>query len=485
MAAFLKRSLAKNLNNSRRLLLLSNSFLRCCSTKKVLIKDLYHSDYIDKKISVKGWVRSMRKQKENLFMDVQDGSTFKKLQVIMPSKQAPSELSYGCSVELYGTLIRSTHPAQPFELKPDEVHVSGRCDITKYPLYAKQHLTMDHIRPFLHLRPRTRVFGHILRIRSAATLAVHEVFEKLDFIHINTPIITSNDCEGAGEVFTVQSKDASSDSSVTENKSILYFDKEVYLSVSGQFHLEAMASALTNVYTIGPTFRAENSRTRHHLSEFYMVEAEMAYLSNLEELMDFIELFIKSLIKKILEKCSEDVHELHKHLGVLDFNSDGFVETRYKRLAYTDAIEVLKNETGVAPLKWGDDLSKVHEKKLIEVMGNVPIFITNYPANLKPFYMKTSDSNCETVEAVDLLFPDVGELCGGSLREHRLRELQTKIAHMGLTESLKWYLDLRSFATCPHGGFGMGFERLLQSILKITNIRDTIPFPRWTHHCML
>uniref|UniRef100_A0A9L0IFJ8 asparagine--tRNA ligase n=1 Tax=Equus asinus TaxID=9793 RepID=A0A9L0IFJ8_EQUAS len=367
------------------------------------------------RVKVQGWIRSVRSQKEVLFLHINDGSSLESLQVVADSSFDSKELAFGSSVEVQGQLVKSPSKRQNVELKAEKIEVVGNCDAKAFPFKYKERHPLEYLRQYPHLRCRTNVLGSILRVRSEATAAIHSFFKDSGFVHIHTPIITSNDCEGAGELFQVE---PSSKVKVPEEN---FFNVPAFLTVSGQLHLEVMSGAFTQVFTFGPTFRAENSQSRRHLAEFYMVEAEISFVESLQDLM-----------------------------------------------------------------QWGVDLHTEHEKFLVKHCGNIPVFVVNYPLALKPFYMRDNEDGPQhTVAAVDLLVPGVGELFGGSLREERYHFLEQRLARSGLTEAYQWYLDLRRFGSVPHGGFGMGFERYLQCILGIDNIKDVIPFPRFTHSCLL
>ncbi|XP_070554005.1 asparaginyl-tRNA synthetase-like isoform X3 [Ptychodera flava] len=404
-----------------------------------------------------------------------------------------SDLTYGSSVEIEGTLVPSTHKGQRVEVKAEKVQVIGPCNHEEYPFKVKTRHSLDYIRQYSHLRCRTNVFGALLRVRNAATMAIHSYFQDNDFVLINTPIITSNDCEGAGELFQVEPTNKVQSTEIepnndSNNASENFFGKPAYLTVSGQLHLEVMASALSKVYTFGPTFRAENSQTRRHLAEFYMVEAEIAFTQGLEDIMQVMEGCVKRAAQRTLDKCSEDVELFFKYIApnqrkILNV----ILQKPFVRLSYTDAIQILQKKKGKFkfPTEWGCDLQSEHENYLVQHCGDTPVFVTDYPACIKPFYARENQDDPATVAAVDLLVPGVGELFGGSLREERLDILQEKLQKFGLKEEYDWYLDLRRHGSVSHGGFGMGFERFLQCILGIDNIKDTIPFPRFPHSCQL
>nr|XP_004610964.1 unnamed protein product [Sorex araneus] len=388
------------------------------------------------RVKVQGWIRSVRSQKEVLFLHVNDGSSLENLQVVADSSFASRELAFGSSVEVHGQLVQSPSKKQNVELKAEKIEVVGNCD-------AKES----------------------------------------GFVHIHTPIITSNDCEGAGELFQVE---PSSKMQVPEEN---FFNVPAFLTVSGQLHLEVMSGAFTQVFTFGPTFRAENSQSRRHLAEFYMVEAEISFVESLQDLMQVMEGLFKTATMTVLSKCPEDVELCHRFIapGQKD-RLEHMLKNNFLIISYTEAVEILKraSQDFTFPPEWGADLHTEHEKYLVKHCGDVPVFVVNYPLTLKPFYMRDNgDGPPPTVAAVDLLVPGVGELFGGSLREERPHFLEQQLARLGLTETYQWYLDLRRFGSVPHGGFGMGFERYLQCILGVDNIKDVIPFPRFTHSCLL
>ncbi|KAM6158055.1 asparaginyl-tRNA synthetase isoform 5-T5 [Rhynchocyon petersi] len=443
--------------------------LRSCSSipcprhkpsAKLSVRDALRAQNTNgERVKVQGWIRSVRSQKEVLFLHINDGSSLESLQIVADSSLDSRELAFGCSVEVQGQLVKSPSKRQNVELKADKIDIVGNCDVKAFPFKYKKRHPLEYVRQYPHLRCRTNVLSSILRIRSEATAAIHAFFKDSGFVHIHTPILTSNDCEGAGELFQVE---PSSTIRVSEEN---FFDVPAFLTVSGQLHLEVMAGAFTQVFTFGPTFRAENSQSRRHLAEFYMVEAEMSFIESLQDVMQVMEGLFKATTVKLLSNCPEDVELCHK-----------FVAPGQKIRTYAE--KQLFN--------WGADLHTEHEKYLVKHCGNVPVFVINYPLVLKPFYMRDNeDSPQHTVAAVDLLVPGVGELFGGSLREERYHFLEQQLARLGLTDTYQWYLDLRRFGSVPHGGFGMGFERYLQCILGVDNIKDVIPFPRFTHSCLL
>ncbi|NXY59968.1 SYNM protein, partial [Callaeas wilsoni] len=437
-----------------------------------------------------GWVRSVRSQKEVLFLHINDGSSLESLQVVADPSLEKRDLTFGSAVEVQGKLVKSPHRMQNMELQAETIRVVGPCDIWSFPLKMKERHPLEYVRQFPHLRCRSNALGALLRIRSEATAGIHSFFQDNGYVHIHTPIITSNDCEGAGQLFQIEVK-AKESAEKTH-----FFNVPAFLTVSGQLHLEVMAGAFTHVFTFGPTFRAENSQSRRHLAEFYMVEAELSFTESLQDIMQVMEDLFKTVTSTVLSKCPRDVELIHKYIApaqkvmhvtgktckpVILFSSSC-------RISYSEAVEILKQAPQSFTFKpeWGCDLQTEHEKYLVKHCGEVPVFVVNYPYDLKPFYMRDNEDGPQhTVAAVDLLVPGVGELCGGSLREERLPFLESRLQRLGLTDAYQWYLDLRKFGSVPHGGFGMGFERYLQYILGVDNIKDVIPFPRFSHSCLL
>ncbi|NXD52417.1 SYNM protein, partial [Corvus moneduloides] len=437
-----------------------------------------------------GWVRSVRSQKEVLFLHINDGSSLESLQVVADPSLEKRDLTFGSAVEVQGKLVKSPHRMQNMELQAETIRVVGPCDIWSFPLKMKERHPLEYVRQFPHLRCRSNTLGALLRIRSEATAGIHSFFQDNGYVHIHTPIITSNDCEGAGELFQIGVSWAKESAEKTH-----FFSVPAFLTVSGQLHLEVMAGAFTHVFTFGPTFRAENSQSRRHLAEFYMVEAELSFTESLQDIMQVMEDLFKTVTSTVLSKCPHDVELFHKYIApaqkvmhvtgkncnpVLLFSSSG-------RISYSEAVEILKQapQTFTFKPEWGCDLQTEHEKYLVKHCGEVPVFVVNYPYDLKPFYMRDNEDGPQhTVAAVDLLVPGVGELCGGSLREERLPFLKSRLQSVTVCLNYR-YLDLRKFGSVPHGGFGMGFERYLQYILGVDNIKDVIPFPRFSHSCLL
>ncbi|NWY26036.1 SYNM protein, partial [Pheucticus melanocephalus] len=437
-----------------------------------------------------GWVRSVRSQKEVLFLHINDGSSLESLQVVADPSLEKRDLTFGSAVEVQGKLVKSPHRMQNMELQAEAIHVVGPCDIWSFPLKMRERHPLEYVRQFPHLRCRNNTLGALLRIRSEATACIHSFFQDNGYVHIHTPIITSNDCEGAGELFQIEVKEKES---VEKSH---FFNVPAFLTVSGQLHLEVMAGAFTHVFTFGPTFRAENSQSRRHLAEFYMVEAELSFTESLQDIMQVMEDLFKTVTSTVLSKCPHDVELFHKYVApaqkVMHVTGKNWnpviLFSSSCRISYSEAVEILKQAPQAFTFKpeWGCDLQTEHEKYLVKHCGEVPVFVVNYPYDLKPFYMRDNEDGPQrTVAAVDLLVPGVGELCGGSLREERLPFLESRLQRLGLTDAYQWYLDLRKFGSVPHGGFGMGFERYLQYILGVDNIKDVIPFPRFSHSCLL
>ncbi|XP_059147248.1 probable asparagine--tRNA ligase, mitochondrial isoform X2 [Physella acuta] len=451
----------------------------------------------------RGWVKNLQHHKGVTFLQINDGSGPNHLQVVIPQKLAKdAALTFGSCVKVDGVLKESEGRHQEIELLTSSCVVVGPCDVFEYPLKQKTRHPPAYTRDFLHLRPKTNIFSSLLRIRNAATMAVHSFFQEKNFILVHPPILTSSDCEGACEVFTVEPlnsdllKEIQNESENLEHKkkdSILdparpnnFFRQPTYLTVSGQLHLEIMTGAFTKVYSFGPTFRAENTIGSFHLSEFYMVEAELAFIQNMDALSTVMEQLVKYIFNAVLKKCPEDVEIFSKNVADPEYMKKvkNIMESNYERMTYTEAIALLENsdEKFDYPCQWGCDLKKEHEMYLTKAVGNLPVFITDYPADIKPFYARRNDDGL-TVSALDLLVPGIGELCGSSLREERAEILESVMKKQNLVELLPWYLELRKFGSCPHGGFGLGFERLLQVMLGVESIKDVIPFPRWPNNC--
>jgi asparaginyl-tRNA synthetase len=451
------------------------------------IAEILRSGQPDEWLIVQGWVRTKRELKGFSFIEVNDGSSLASLQVVINQDLADyddilKKLNTGASVEVAGVLVASLGKGQRIELKAQKVKVFGEADPETYPLQKKRH-SFEFLRTIGHLRSRTNSLSAVFRVRNACATAIHQFLQERGFLWVHTPIITANDCEGAGELFSVTSLDLK-DVPRTESKAIDYskdfFGKPTYLTVSGQLEAEVMAMAFTNVYTFGPTFRAENSNTSRHLAEFWMVEPEMAFCE-LKEDMDLAEAFLKYIFKYVLETCPEDMEFFNQRIdNTVLATADNIINNEFERITYTEAIKLLEKADVKFeyPVSWGLDLQSEHERYLCEQLFKKPVIVTNYPAQIKAFYMRLDDDE-KTVSAMDILAPKIGEIIGGSQREERLDVLERRILAQGMKpEDLWWYLDLRRFGTVPHAGFGLGFERLVQFMTGMGNIRDVIPFPR-------
>lgn len=440
-------------------------------------------DCIGKTLTICGWTRSIRNQKTFSFLEINDGSCFSSIQVILDQntpnyEELKSKLSTHASVCVEGEVAKSPAKGQSVEIVAKKITVLGLCDPETYPLQKKRH-SFEFLRTIAHLRPRTNTQGAVLRVRSALSFATHEFFQKKGFFQIYTPVITGSDCEGGGELFQVTTLKKS-----LENPEKDFFGKQAYLTVSGQLNSETMACALGDVYTFGPTFRAENSHTSRHLAEFWMLEPEMAFY-NLKDTKALAEEYVKYTIRYVLEHCIEDLEFFDKFIekGLLE-RLTPLVNQDFAHLTYTEAIEILKgsDKKFEYPVEWGTDLQSEHERYLSEEYCKKPVFLTDYPKEIKAFYMRMNEDN-KTVRAMDLLVPKLGELIGGSQREERLDYLEKRINELKLDlDDYQWYLDLRRYGSVPHSGFGLGFERLVQFVTGIENIRDTIPFPRYPGH---
>ena len=453
--------------------------------KRTFIKELLKSKEYNKTVNVKGWVRTKRGNKNIAFIAVNDGSVIHNIQVVADPNKFDEELlkqiTTGASVSVTGTLVESKGQEQPVEIQASEIILYGAADPEKYPLQKKGH-TLEFLREIAHLRPRTNTFGAVLRLRHAMSFAIHKYFNDSGFYYLHSPIITGSDAEGAGELFRVTTLDLNKVPK-NENGTIDFkqdfFGKETNLTVSGQLEGELAALALGLVYTFGPTFRAENSNTPRHLAEFWMIEPEMAFY-DITDNMNLAEDLLKYLIKYALDNCNDDLQFLNKMYDKeLIARLQSVVRTAFKRLSYTDAIEVLKSSDKKFefPVGWGTDLQKEHENYLVEHF-RCPVILTDYPKEIKAFYMKQNNDG-KTVRAMDILFPWIGEIIGGSQREENYDRLYARIKEMHIPEeSMWWYLETRKYGTVPHAGFGLGFERLMLFITGMTNIRDVIPFPR-------
>ena len=441
------------------------------------IKDALNSKNSIQELSVKGWVRTRRDSKGFSFISINDGSCLANIQAVVdegiPGYENIQDATTGASIIVTGELIESPGKGQSWEIKANEIVVTGLSD-ESYPLQKKGH-TPEFLRQIAHLRPRSNLFGCVFRTRSRLAYAIHNFFQEKGFVYIHTPIITASDCEGAGEMFKVTTLDG--DEKAAEND---FFGKPTFLTVSGQLEVEAFACSLSNVYTFGPTFRAENSNTTRHASEFWMIEPEMAYCDLIGD-MDLAEEMIQYLIKDIIKNCSEDLGLFSKFVDKELLNRLNSVsENNFERISYTDAIKILKDskESFEHPIEWGVNLQTEHERFLTEQHVKGPVTVFDYPKSIKPFYMRANDDG-KTSAAMDLLVPGIGEIIGGSQREERLDVLlQNMENHKISKEDYYWYSDLRKYGTVPHSGFGLGFERMLMFVTGVGNIRDVIPFPR-------
>ena len=462
------------------------------------IKEIYDFPPIDNKINIGGWVRAFRAKK---FIELNDGSTIKNIQCVIVDGKIDqdilNEINVGCSLIITGILIKSIGKGQSFEIKVSDIKLIGKSDSEKYPIQPKKH-SFEFLREQAHLRIRTSTFSSVMRIRSKLAFSIHEYFNKNGFNYIHTPIITSSDAEGAGEMFkvtTLESKDLAKKSIDHSND---FFGKKTSLTVSGQLEAETYALGLGNVYTFGPTFRAENSNTSRHASEFWMIEPEMAFY-DLNDNMDLAESFVKYILNYVLKNCDEDLKFLDQRLFKEESqkpknkrNDLSLIEkinftinNKFTRVSYSEAFDILKNSNynkkkkfEYSIDKWGSDLQSEHERFLVEKHFKAPVIIYDYPSKIKAFYMRLNDDN-KTVRAMDVLFPGIGEIIGGSQREERLDILQQRMTENGIDEKeLWWYLDLRKYGTAPHSGFGLGFERMVMFCTGMSNIRDVIPYPR-------
>jgi asparaginyl-tRNA synthetase len=471
--------------------------------KRSFIKDLLQSEETDRQVNAKGWVRTKRGNKQVAFVALNDGSTINNIQLVIDiakfDENQIKNITTGASLSVNGTLVKSQGQGQNVEIQAEEIEIYGTADTETYPLQKKGH-TLEFLREIAHLRFRTNTFGAVFRIRHAMAFAIHKFFNDRNFYYLHTPIITGSDAEGAGEMFHVSNFDPKNPPKTKDGNidySEDFFGKETNLTVSGQLEAELGATALSNVYTFGPTFRAENSNTPRHLAEFWMIEPEMAFY-DINDNMDLAEEMLKYLVQYALDNCSDDLAFLEKRL--LDDEKSKpqnersemalieklkfIVENDFVRLSYTDAIDVLKNSKPAKkgkfqfPVEWGIDLQSEHERYLVEKHFKKPVILIDYPKNIKAFYMKQNDDG-KTVRAMDVLFPGIGEIIGGSQREEVYDKLQSRIQEMGIPEKdMWWYLETRKFGTVPHSGYGLGFERLILFITGMSNIRDVIPFPR-------
>lgn len=456
------------------------------------IRELYKSykELDGKTVEVQAWIKNLRAQKEFGFIEINDGSFFNSVQVVydntLENFERVSKLYLSASIRVKGKLVLTPNNKQAFEIKAEEIEVLGDSTVD-YPLQNKRH-SMEFLRSIAHLRPRANLFRAAYRIRSLAAFAIHKFFNEQDFVYVHTPILTASDAEGAGEMFQVTTLDIDNPPR-TEDGAVDYsqdfFDKPTHLTVSGQLEGETFAMAFSKIYTFGPTFRAENSNTTRHAAEFWMIEPEMAFMDNNQN-MDVAEAMLKYVINYVMENAKEEIEFCNQFVdkGLIDRlnhvrNSD------FERVTYTRAIEILKEheEKFDVKVEWGMDLQTEHERYLTEQIFKKPIFVTDYPKDIKAFYMKLNPDN-KTVAAMDCLVPGIGEIVGGSQREEDYDKLEKRINELGLDmDSYDWYMDLRKYGSVVHSGYGLGFERLIMYITGIENIRDVLPFPRTVHHC--
>ena len=454
------------------------------------IKQIFRhpEDYYGKRILLSGWIRSNRDSKSFGFIELNDGSFFKNLQIVFTEEKLNNfrevgKLGVGTAIFAEGMLTESPGAKQPFEMKAESIRVEGSCP-PEYPLQKKRH-SFEYLRTISHLRPRTNTFSAVFRVRSLLAFAIHKFFQERGFVYVHAPIITGSDCEGAGEMFQVTSLDLNNVPKTKEGNvdySKDFFGRETYLTVSGQLSAETYAMAFRNVYTFGPTFRAEDSNTTRHAAEFWMIEPEIAF-ADLDDVMDLAEDMIKYIFQYVLENAPEEMEFFNRFVDktVMD-RLDNVIHSEFGRLSYTDAIEILKksNADFRYPVEWGIDLQTEHERYLTEQVFHKPVFVMDYPKGIKAFYMRMNDDD-RTVAAADLLVPGVGEIIGGSQREERLDRLDQRIKELGMKEEdYWWYRDLRKFGGTHHAGYGLGFERAIMYMTGMSNIRDVIPFPRTT-----
>ena len=460
--------------------------------KKLVIKDLYKNtnEYKDKEITLEGWVRTIRDSKTFGFIELNDGSFFKNVQIVFSDKldnfAEIAKLSISSSIKVTGTFVITENAKQPFEIQAARIEILNLCDL-EYPLQKKRH-SFEYLRTISHLRPRTNTFNAVFRVRSVFAYAIHKFFQERGFVYVHTPILTSSDAEGAGEMFTVTSFNLANVPK-TEAGQVDYskdfFGKPAHLTVSGQLNVETYATAFRNVYTFGPTFRAENSNTVKHAAEFWMIEPEICF-ADLNDDMDLAEEMLKYTFSYVLEHCKEEMEFFNNFVdkGLLE-RLNNVIHSDFARISYTDAIKELEkaNDKFEFKVSWGVDLQTEHERYLCEQVFQKPVFVTDYPMDIKAFYMKQNPDG-KTVAAADLLAPGIGEIIGGSQREENYDKLVARMKELNMDiDSYNWYLDLRKYGSCNHAGFGLGFERAIMYLTGMQNIRDVIPFPRTPKNC--
>ncbi len=460
--------------------------------EKLIIKNLYRNtdEYIEKNVTLEGWVRTVRASKNFGFIELNDGSFFKNVQIVfeenLPNFADICKLTISSSIKVIGKLVKTEGAKQAFEIKANEIQIQNLSSL-EYPLQKKK-TSFEYLRTIAHLRPRTNTFSAVFRVRSVLSYAIHKFFQERGFVYVHTPIITSSDAEGAGEMFNVNSFDLTK-VPLTEEGNVDYskdfFSKPAHLTVSGQLNGESFATAFRNIYTFGPTFRAENSNTVKHAAEFWMIEPEICF-ADLKDDMDLAEDMIKYIISYVLEECPEEMEFFNKFIDntLLD-RLNNVISSDFGRISYTDAIKELEkvNEQFEYKVSWGTDLQTEHERYICEKLFGKPVFVTDYPSEIKAFYMKQNPDG-KTVAAADLLAPGIGEIIGGSQREEDFDKLNSKIKELGMDESIyDWYMDLRKYGSVVHSGFGLGFERMMMYLTGMQNIRDVIPFPRTPKNC--
>ncbi len=460
--------------------------------KSITVKNLYKetNKYLNQKITFEGWVKTVRGSKSFGFIEINDGTFFNNVQIVYTDKlenfEEISKLTISSSIKVTGLLVETQNAKQPFEIQAEYIQIENLSD-NSYPLQKKRH-SFEYLRTISHLRPRTNTFNSVFRVRSVLAYAIHKFFQERGFVYVNTPILTGSDAEGAGEMFNVNSFDLNNIPKTEENNvdfSKDFFGKPAHLTVSGQLNAETYAEAFCNVYTFGPTFRAENSNTVKHAAEFWMVEPEICF-ADLTDDMDLAEDMIKYIFKYVLDNCPEEMQFFNQFIdkGLLE-RLNHVITSDFARVTYTDAIKELEkhNDEFEYKVSWGVDLQTEHERYLCEKIFKKPVFVTNYPKDIKAFYMKQNDDG-KTVAATDLLVPGIGEIIGGSQREENYDKLLNRMKELNMPiNEYDWYLDLRKYGSCNHAGFGLGFERAIMYLTGMQNIRDVIPFPRTPKNC--
>ena len=457
-----------------------------------LVKELYKStdEYSGKKVKLAGWIRTLRDSKNFGFIELNDGSFFNNVQVVFDNNlnnfEQVRKLTISSSIEVEGEVVKTENAKQPFEIRAEKIDVVNLAD-SDYPLQKKRH-SFEYLRTIAHLRPRTNTFNAVFRVRSVLSYAIHKFFQERGFVYVHTPIMTGSDCEGAGEMFRVTTLDLDNPPKGEDGKvdfSQDFFGKSSHLTVSGQLDVETFAHAFRNVYTFGPTFRAENSNTVKHAAEFWMIEPEICF-ADLNDFMDLAEEMMKYIITYVRENAPEEMEFFNKFIDTGLFEKlDNVVNNDFGRITYTDAIKELEkvNDKFEFPVHWGVDIQTEHERYLSEEIFKRPVFVTDYPADIKAFYMKQNPDG-KTVAAADLLVSGIGEIIGGSQREDDFEKLERRMKELNLSkEDYWWYMDLRRYGSCPHAGYGLGFERMMMYLTGVQNIRDVLPFPRTPKNC--